>query len=254
LAKLDELLCPNNRILGFMRRIQQALSPRGVTSTTSDDKGEAIRSIDIDDILERWDEVLLQLKRTHLHVFLISGFDGIEEDVGLVFKPKRHMLKIDGAIEDEDLADLLHVRDEKSAGTGGGNFTSGSFLTRDLNTVVTNEISGASLGSNQITLPSGTYEIIAAAPAFRVTRHKIKLRDTTGSTDLIIGTSAHSSAAATYAVRHTFLRGRFTLSVESVLEIQHRGEITHNNSQGFGVESNFGVTEVYTEALIKKIS
>ena len=59
---------------------------------------------------------------------------------------------------------LLHVRDEKSNGTAGGGFTSGSFQTRTLNTVMTNEISGASLASNQITLPSGTLALSSANP------------------------------------------------------------------------------------------
>ena len=52
---------------------------------------------------------------------------------------------------------LLHMRDEKANGTQGGTFTSGSWYTRDLNTVVTNEINGASLSSNQFTLPAGDY-------------------------------------------------------------------------------------------------
>ena len=63
---------------------------------------------------------------------------------------------------------LFHVRDEKSSGTSGGNFSSGSYVTRTLNTSLTNEISGASLSSNQITLPSGTYYIQASCMASTV--------------------------------------------------------------------------------------
>jgi hypothetical protein len=58
---------------------------------------------------------------------------------------------------------LLHVRDEKTLADGGT--STSSYTKRDLNTVVTNEIAGASLSSNQITLPSGTYYINASAPA-----------------------------------------------------------------------------------------
>ena len=252
MAKLDEVLCPNNRILGFMKRIQQALSPSGASSTTSDDLGEAILSVDTDTILERWDEVLLQLKRTHLHLFLISGFDGIEDDPTLILKPKRHRL-LPAVIEDDDLADLLHVRDEKAANTAGGTFTSGSFQTRTLNTVVTNEIAGASLASDQITLPAGTYEINAKAPAFGGARHKAKLRDTTGTVDLIIGSSEFTGSVEDEAITNSIILGRFTLSVQSDLEIQHQIQSTQSTN-GFGVESNFGVIEIYTEAMIKKIS
>ncbi len=252
MAKLDEVLCPNNRILGLMKRIQQALSPRGVTSTTSDDLGDSIRSVDTDAILERWDEVLLQLKRTHLHLFLISGFDGIEEDPVLIIKPKRHRL-LATAVEDEDLADLLHVREQQSANTSAGTFTSGAWQTRLLNTVTTNEISGASLSSNQITLPSGTYQIVGHAIGYRCDRHKIKLRDTTNTIDLIIGTSEFNDSVAGESSTTSFIEGRFTLSAETVLELQHQCQTT-KTVNGFGIASNFSVIEVFSEVLIKKIS
>ena len=97
----------------------------------------------------------------------------------------------DGTITSADLAAgvgagkfetaLLHVRDEKAAAAHGGASTSGSFLTRTLNTSVTNEITGASLASNQITLPSGTYYIFATVPIYAGDDSKFKLRNTTDS-------------------------------------------------------------------------
>ena len=48
---------------------------------------------------------------------------------------------------------LLHVRDEKANGTAGGTNIAGVNI-RDLNTIKTNEITGASVSSNQITLPA----------------------------------------------------------------------------------------------------
>ena len=87
---------------------------------------------------------------------------------------------------------LLHVRDEKANNTGGGTFTSGAWQTRTLNTSLTNEISGASLSSNQITLPSGTYFINALATADAVRAHKIKLRNITDSSDTLIGVNTYS--------------------------------------------------------------
>ena len=252
MAKLDEVLCPNNRILGLMKRIQQALSPRGVTSTTSDDQGEVILSTDTENILERWDEVVLQLKRTHLHLFLISGFDGIEDDPTLILKPKRHRL-LAAAVEDDDLADLLHVREEQAANTASGTFTQDVWQTRVLNTVVTNEISGASLATNQITLPAGTYEIRSFAPAYRCSQHQSKLRDTTNTSDLIIGSSAFTDTSVDGDNTHTFVNGKFTLSGEVVLELQHRCTVSHSTN-GFGVAGNVGVVEVYAEVLIKKLA
>ena len=52
----------------------------------------------------------------------------------------------------------------KEQGTQGGAFTAGAWQTRDLNTVLTNTITGASLTANQITLPAGKYYVEASAP------------------------------------------------------------------------------------------
>ena len=145
---------------------------------------------------------------------------------------------------------LLHVRDEKSSGTQGGTFTSGSFQTRTLNTSLTNEISGASLASNQITLPSGTYFIYASAPAYTVARHKLKLRNITDSSDTLIGSTALMSADALVS---SFVIGRFTIASQKTFELQHRCENT-NSTLGFGVSSDFSVVEVYADVQIWKVA
>ena len=147
---------------------------------------------------------------------------------------------------------LLHVRDEKSAGTNGGTFTSGSFQTRDLNTSVTNEISGASLSSNQITLPSGTYFITASAPFHDSGRSKAKLRNVSDSSDTIIGTTDFGSSADDQQGTN-FITGRFTISSSKTFEIQQRCE-SSKTTTGFGVASNFSVVEVYTDVQIWKVA
>jgi hypothetical protein len=148
---------------------------------------------------------------------------------------------------------LLHVRDEKSANTGGGTFTSGAFQTRTLNTSVTNEISGASLSSNQITLPSGTYYIEASAPAFAVTRHKAKLRNTTDSSDTLIGTSEITYNLDSTVSTCSFVTGRFTIAAQKTFELQHRCENT-KATDGFGIENNFSVVEVFADVQIWKVA
>jgi len=149
---------------------------------------------------------------------------------------------------------LLHVRDEKSSGTSGGAVSSGSWVTRTLNTSVTNEITGASLSSNQITLPSGTYYIHASAPANRINQHKAKLRNTTDSSDTILGTSEYCESNYPNTT-HSFVIGRFTISAQKTFELQHRvatSETTYN--VGLGVASSFSVVEVYTDVRIWKVA
>jgi hypothetical protein len=147
---------------------------------------------------------------------------------------------------------LLHVRDEKSAGSTGGTFTSGSFQTRTLNTVMTNEISGASLSSNQIILPSGTYYVQASAPAFQVIRHKLLFRNITDSTNTIIGSTEYTNSGDTVLTR-AILTGRFTIASQKTFELQHRCQSTFD-TYGFGDDSNYGVAEVYSDLQIWKVA
>ena len=145
---------------------------------------------------------------------------------------------------------LLHVRDEKAAGTASGTATSGSFQTRVLNTVMTNEISGASLSSNQITLPSGTYFVYANAQLWSSARGKIKLRNVTDSSDTIIGGCGYSGSGAAAI---SFLSGRFTIASQKTFELQHRNETT-KTTDGYGVEANYGVAEVFADVQIWKVA
>ena len=144
---------------------------------------------------------------------------------------------------------LLHVRDEKSSGTDGGSSVAGT-QTRDLNTVVTNEITGASLSSNEITLPSGTYYIQASALAVQVVRHQAYLYNNTDSSIEIRGTS--EMASSIYPANRSFINGRFTISAQKNFIIQH---YTQNviGTIGLGHDVSQG-TEVYTEVQIWKVA
>jgi hypothetical protein len=146
---------------------------------------------------------------------------------------------------------LLHVRDEKTSGTAGGTFTSGAWQTRTLNTVKANNISGASLGSNQITLPAGTYFIQAAAPANQVNDNCLKLYNITDLADVVIGRGANSSSSGGYASPESTIWGRFTITGTKVFELRHICASTES-TDGFGRARGFG-TEVYAEALIWKV-
>ena len=147
---------------------------------------------------------------------------------------------------------LLHVRDEKANGVGGGTNTAGVWQTRTLNTVMTNEISGASLASNQITLPSGTYFIEAFANAGYVNEHKTKLRNITDSSDTLIGQSIYADQATSVNQCNSNLVGRFTIASQKTFELQHRTSQSYGG--GFGNASSFGVVEVYANAMIWKVA
>jgi hypothetical protein len=145
---------------------------------------------------------------------------------------------------------LLHIRDEKADGTVGGSATVGSFVTRVLNTVKTNEISGASLSSNQITLPSGTYYLQGFVPCYNTERNIVKLRNVTDSSDTLQSQNLFVSSGSTPLIR---ISGRFTISAQKTFEIQHRVN-TNSGSESFGVQIGFGFTEIYSDVQIWKVA
>lgn len=154
------------------------------------------------------------------------------------------------------VTNYLNFRDEKSAGTDGGDFITGAWRTRELNTESTNGITGASLTSNQITLPTGTYRISARAPARTPTaaiRHKAILYNITDTSNEIIGSSCMGAGnTGDESQNDSIVIGQFTITSQKVFEIQHQISSTVGTS-GFGYASDFGVVEVYTEVEIWKI-
>ena len=146
---------------------------------------------------------------------------------------------------------LLHIQDQRASGVNGGGFTSGSFVTRVLNTVVTNDISGSSLATNQVTLSAGKYALDAAATAYNVGQNVAKIRDITNSTDLLIGYPGFSNTSHPSTV-WAGVSGVFQLLTTTTIELQHRCQAT-KETNGAGVATGFGVVEVYADLKIWRI-
>ncbi len=148
---------------------------------------------------------------------------------------------------------LLHVKDEKSSGTNGGTFTSGAWRKRDLNTVLTNEISGASVSSSVITLPDGEYFIMATCPTYSQggmdTQHR--LRNTSSSTTALKGTS-QARAGSSDVTDQCIISGRFTATGTDNFELQGDTNSTNSNT-GFGAPASTGIGEVYSDVKIWKV-
>lgn len=138
--------------------------------------------------------------------------------------------------------DYILIRDEKANNVDGGTFTSGAWRTRDLNTIIANIGSHASLATNQITLAAGTYKVRARCPAFASNWHKCKLWNVTDAVNIFIGSNQFNPASTQIP---SFIEGRFTIAAPKVLELQHRCTATLANV-GFGIASNFSVIEVYS--------
>ncbi len=147
--------------------------------------------------------------------------------------------------------EYIHIRDEKAQNTAGGTFTLGAWRTRDLNTIVADPASLATLGSNQITLPAGTYFVRASAPAVRVSSHQARLQNVTDGTTTMLGSSEVLGIGATNSDR-SFIVGVFTIASSKTFEVQHQSSATQSTN-GFGLQGNFA-TEVYTIVELWKVA
>lgn len=142
------------------------------------------------------------------------------------------------------------VEDQQTSGTPAGASTAGAFETRPLNTLVRNVGTLASLASNQVTLPAGTYYIEASAPLYQSAGGKLKLRNVTDSTDAFFG---DSGAAPVGVISTTTLLGCgvVTIAAAKAFSIQVRVATT-KTVDGWGPAVSFG-TETYARMKVWKI-
>ena len=146
------------------------------------------------------------------------------------------------------VADYIVIEEQQLAGVDGGTFTSGSWQLRALNTEVVDTGNHASVAASQITLNAGTYRCHAWATAYKVNAHKIALYDVTGATVLGVG-STEESAVADDCMTKSGIECRFTIAVQSVIQLRHQCETT-NADDGYGEGYDFGVVEVYSRVTL----
>jgi hypothetical protein len=148
---------------------------------------------------------------------------------------------------------LLHVQDRKEPPAHGGSFTHGAWRTRTLTTSVINNIAGASLANNRITLPAGTYYVRGSGCAVVVDNHITRIQDVTNNVTLVTGLVA-SAAVSGGVVSDAVVAGVFTLAASADVELQHRCAVTRADF-GFGACPDMGQAfSVYADVQIWKLS
>jgi len=151
---------------------------------------------------------------------------------------------------------VVHVRHQRTTGLDNNesSFGSSSWNTRTLETVVTNTISGASLASNKITLPAGTYEaqVFTNVCFSAVNHYKNRLYNVTDAATLVLG-QAYSTAGgdgAQPASTYGPLIGQFTLTGSKDVRLDtYSTSIGSTNCSAIGD----GSAEIYTDVYIRKI-
>ena len=142
---------------------------------------------------------------------------------------------------------LTHTVD---SGTDGGTVTEGQWNTRTINTEDIDSGDNCTLSSSQITLSAGTYECIINVVSYSCGESAVRLYNTTDTSTILSGNSYADTGGS--AITHTIL-GRFTIAASKALEVQQYCSSTQPNN-GMGIASALGVSEVYLQAMFKKVA
>ena len=147
-------------------------------------------------------------------------------------------------------APYIKVSNTQTSGTNGGAASTGSWQTMPLNSKDNDTASIATLSTNQITLPAGTYLVRASSPFVQVGNAQIRLYNQTASAVLVNGQTVfmYTSNSGNCAT----LEGQFTLSASSNLVLQYQVG-THVNTADLGEAGGYG-PEVYAMVTFTKIS
>jgi len=188
---------------------------------------------------------------TNLNCITSQAVDGTSTSAGAGDANKVVELNASGKLDSTLFAPgVVIVEDQKSAGTDGGTFTSGSFQTRVINTEVADPDNLCTISSNQITLQAGTYRCWISCPAYQVDSHKSRLRNITDGSTTVVGTTCRI-ASTSGSSSESLIIGRFTIASTKTFEIQHQCETT-GTTTGFGEAANMTEVEVYTRAMFIK--
>lgn len=148
----------------------------------------------------------------------------------------------------DSLEPYVKVSNTQTSGTKGGDSTSGSWLTYPLNTEDNDPTNIATLSTNIVTLPAGTYEVRGFGTFYFAGlgtpfSAQVRLFNSTDSSVLVVGSSEYVDAPSTTNPNiKSYLAGYFTLSASKALVLQY--QVTTSQTSGLGHGGALG-TEVY---------
>jgi len=145
---------------------------------------------------------------------------------------------------------IFHLADEKASGTAGGTSIATTWTKHTL-AEKTNGITGSSVASSVVTLPAGTFRASGFAVAYQPNAFKMRLRNTTDSTTIAVGSNGYSSTSNNDNV-YSFVDAVFTLASSKTIEFQYYiGNAVVTN--GLGIAASSGEVEVYADLKFEKV-
>lgn len=149
----------------------------------------------------------------------------------------------------------LKVSQRLATSTNGGtNVAADITQTRALNTTETNTITGASLASNVVTLPAGTYLYRARVPAYGVSAHQAFLYNTSDAAYTGIGSPALSTVTGSTHATDSWISGQFTIASSKNFTLRHyTASVATTYGMGFAAGVS-GQIEVFSELEFTKVA
>lgn len=136
-----------------------------------------------------------------------------------------------------------------TVGSGAANYGTGgastAYYQRNLNTIVSNDLSSAYLSGNSIILGPGTYLIRSYAAACGVDRNLLEVYSATSNSVLISGLAGYADSTTTPTdCRNAYLVGVVILTQTETIYLRHYVQ-TANTVDGFGRSINTGYNQNY---------
>lgn len=180
-----------------------------------------------------------------------GGFLFLALSGGLTIDPTTGVVTLTNPVA----VDIAILQDLKADNVDGGTFTSGSLITRDLNSL-TDPGAVVSLSANKFTLPIGKFVIWAEVPAYVTGDHQAVLYNETGAAIYLSGSNSSNGNASPVTTR-SIITGLIDLSAATAptqFSVKHQCSVTEA-TDGLGKHSSFTVAqEVYTQVMIIKLS
>lgn len=145
---------------------------------------------------------------------------------------------------------IAMVKDVKPSGVAGGSCFANAWTNRDLNTLQ-GDAGFVSVSANQFVLSPGKYYVEVEAPSYFGAAHKARLINVATQGIVGVGTTTHSHPNAG-SMTTSKITTMLVVTAPTSYQVQHRCGLERLNV-GLGSPTNFGLEEIYTTVVIKKI-
>ena len=138
--------------------------------------------------------------------------------------------------------DYILLADQRASGTAGGTCTASSWVTRNLNTIITDQTGSVSVATNQATLPAGDYECEISGNFYETDNSQLRLYNVTDAAVIAYGMSTYNESPVNAL---STLKTRFTLAASKTVRVEGYCS-TSNGANDFGRAVSTGANETHT--------